>query len=208
MKKVLAIMLATILTVTCVSGCGAKGKDKDASKHNGGKDVEISYWSSGLGTDYLDALVKAFNEKQSEYYVYYNAAASGSSTAGFGLADVDTVDLYMGTKVYDNSQMEPLDDILNSVAEGDTKPLKDKFLDSYLECEKASDGHYYSLAWGGGLLSIIYNKDLFKQAGISVLPRTTSELTVACDKLYEAGITPLTHCTGTEGGGYWTSVME
>ncbi|WP_221568876.1 ABC transporter substrate-binding protein [Alkalihalobacillus sp. TS-13] len=36
----------------------------------------------------------------------------------------------------------------------------------------------------------IYNKDLFKQAGIKAMPATLTELTVTAEKLQEAGITP------------------
>lgn len=53
------------------------------------------------------------------------------------------------------------------------------------------DGHAYSLAvdcWAGG---IFYNQDLFAQAGIEGEPKTWDELLEDCQKLQDAGITPI-----------------
>ena len=119
MKKLAALGLVAIMTVS-LAACGGKKNDKKNADHNGGKDVEISYWNSGMGTDFLDAMCKAFNEKQSEWYVYYNATASGEAvSATYPMADVDTIDLYMSTTVADTSQMASLDDVLDSKADGE-----------------------------------------------------------------------------------------
>lgn len=62
MKKFLATVLVVILAVTCFAGCGGKGG-------KGGNDsttVKIRYWNSGLGTDWLDAMISAFEEKHPE----------------------------------------------------------------------------------------------------------------------------------------------
>ena len=207
-KRVMALFLAIIMTIALV-GCGEDGKKGKKPNHNGGKEVEISYWNSGMGTDFLDEMCKAFNEKQSEWYVYYNATASSTAvTTTYPLPDVDTTDLYMSATVSDISKMAVLDDVLESTADGDSKPLKEKFYASYLEDEKAADGHYYSLTWGGGALSLVYNKKLFSKAGIKETPRTTDELAVVCDTLLENGITPLTHYMNELGHTYWLYLDE
>lgn len=208
MKKLAALGLVAIMTVS-LAACGGKKNDKKNADHNGGKDVEISYWNSGMGTDFLDAMCKAFNEKQSEWYVYYNATASGEAvSATYPMADVDTIDLYMSTTVADTSQMASLDDVLDSKADGDVKTIREKFDASYLENEVDADGHYYSLTWGGGSLGIVYNKELFEKAGIEETPRTTDELAVVCDKLLENGTTPLTHYMDEAGNTYWSYIAD
>lgn len=202
-KKVVALGLAAIMTLS-LAACGGKGDGEKASDHNGGKEVEISYWNSGMGTEFLDALCKAFNEQQSEWYVYHKDTASGAAvTATYPLPDVDTIDLYMSGNVSDTSQMATLDDVLDSTAKGDAKSIKEKFDPSHLESEVASDGHYYTLTWGGGALAIVYNKELFQKAGIDVTPRTTDEFTAVCDQLLESGATPLTHYMDEAGNTYW-----
>ncbi len=208
MKKLAALGLAAIMVLS-VAGCGGKGEEGKKDDYNGGKEVEISYWNSGMGTDFLDAMCKAFNEKQSEYYVYYNAtAASNAVTATYPLPDVDTIDLYMSGVLNDTSYMATLDDVLEATADGDTKPIKEKFDASHLESEVDADGHYYSLTWGGGALAMIYNKALFQKAGIEITPRTTDELAVVCDTLLENGITPHTHYMDEAGNTYWQYMEE
>lgn len=74
----------TAVVTLSLAGCGG-GDSKKVNNSNGGKEVQISYWNSGLGTDYLDAMVKAFNEKQSDWYVTYTATASQDAVqAAFG----------------------------------------------------------------------------------------------------------------------------
>lgn len=209
MRRLTGILLIAVLVLSLVGCSKGKGKDKDVVASNGGKPVEISYWNSGMGTDYLDAMVKAFNEKQSEWFVYYTASADNSAvTTAFGLEDVDTIDLYMATKKMDTSKMATLDDVLDATVDGENKSLKEKFDESYLQYEVASDNHYYTLSWGGGAIGIVYNQKLFEQAGIKQSPRTTDELAVVCDQLLSEGITPFTHFRGSEGTGYWEYLQD
>lgn len=53
------------------------------------------------------------------------------------------------------------------------------------------DGKTYALPFNMGLVGFFYNKDLFKQAGISAAPTTLDELNADIAKLKSKGITPL-----------------
>ena len=190
MKKVISLVLAGVLVMGCFTGCGNKG---GAGKANSATDIQISYWHAGLGVEWLEALIKGFEAKYPEYNVEYTASASSTAVkAAFGLSDTDTVDLYMGGKMTEFEYLEPLNDVLDATADGDTKPLKEKFLPSYLETEVYGD-KYYGLTWGGGIIGFVYNKTLFNQANITQLPRTTDELVLVCDTLNDEGITPMCH---------------
>ncbi len=52
-----------------------------------------------------------------------------------------------------------------------------------METFAASDGHYYQLPWKTNPIMIMYNKTMFRDAGINTLPRTYSELLDAGEKL-------------------------
>lgn len=203
MKKILAILLSMILAAGCLAGCGnggGKAKKDDATE------IEIAYWSSGLGEEWLKNTIKAFNEKYPEYNVTYTASATPNNlVASYGMADIDTVDLYMSVKKYDTEYMEPLDDVLEATADGDKMPLKDKFNSNYLKLEQASDGHYYTLTYGGGVVGMVYNKEMFKEAGITQLPRTTDEFASTCLALRDEDYVPLCHF-GDEG--YYRYLMN
>lgn len=204
-KVVVALMLTATMALSAV-GCGkGAGGNGAGSQHNGGEEVKIKVWASGGGVDWLEAEIDAFNEKQSDWYVTYEASAAVSSVmAGYGDEEIDETDLYMSQLIYDTTYMEPLEDILEDTADGDTKPLKEKFEAAYLDIEEL-DGHYYSLTYGGGTVGIIYNKEMFDKAGITQLPRTTDELATVCDTLLNNDITPLIHF---KQGGYWSYIQD
>lgn len=203
-KRILAGALALLMTAGCMAGCGSKEEEKKGGTST--TDIEISVWNSGLGVEWLDKMIEGFKEVHPEYNVYYNATADlTAATTAYGMSDVDTIDLYLSTKIYDTTYMEPLDDLLQETADGDSMPLIDKFDESYLALEKTSDGKIYSVTYGGGVVGIVYNKELFEKAGITQLPRTTNEFATVCNTLYTQNITPLCHFME---GGYWTFLQE
>ena len=201
-KRVLSVLLAGVMALSLVA-CGGKKEEKIG---NATTDIEINYWNSGLGSEWLDAMIEAFEAENPEYNIKYTASADSASVqSSYGLEDVDTVDLYLGVRNYDIRYMEPLNDVLEAKAYGDTKTIKEKFMEKYLKLEQSQDGNYYGLTYGGGVMSLVYNKEMFDKAGITQLPRTTDELTVVCDKLYRASYVPLAHFVE---GGYWPFISE
>lgn len=200
-KKVVCVALAGLLTAGCLAGCGPK---KEQSK-SGKKEVEIWLWNSGYGTKHVEKMKEAFMKKYPEYDIKIDASIE-SYPSTLGLADVDTHDLYIGIMNMDIEYLEPLDDILEYTVEGESVKIGDKFTKDYLDAEVFSDGHYYNLTPGiGGGTGFIYNKKLFEQAGITQLPRTSDELAVVSDTLYESGIVPMCYFEGT---GYWAYIGE
>lgn len=200
-KKTLAILLA-IAMLAVLSACGSKSSNKSA---NSTTDIEISYWNAGLGSKWLEDMVEAFNKSNTKYHATFHASANHNSAAATYGMDGDTVDLYFLLMRGDKSKMEPLDDVLNTTIEGESKPIIEKFNSGYLSTVKASDGKYYELSYGGGVIGIVYNKEHFKKAGITQLPRTTNELAIACDKLNSKGYKPFCHFAA---GGYWSFFSE
>ena len=201
-KRRIAMILASVLCVTCVGGCGTK----EGGRSNSATEIEIAYWNSGLGSKWLDNMIEAFETKYPEYHVTYTASASDSGVlASFRNEETDTVDLYMVNKQYDTKYLEPIDDVLDGKAEGESKTIREKIDASYLAMENAADGKVYQLTYGGGVNGFVYNKKLFKEAGIDIVPRTTNELASVCNILQSKNITPLCHF---KNGGYWELMNE
>lgn len=204
MKKIIAAVLAGAMVIGCLTGCKAGGGNQGGTTKS---DIEIAVWNSGLGTAWIDALIKGFKEVHPEYNVYYNAYADDASVkSAFGYPEQDTVDLYFSTKMYDKMEyIEPLNDLLNETADGDKTALIEKFSDAYLAQETDADGKIHQITYGGGAMGIVYNKALFEQAGITEAPRTTNELAMVCNKLSAKKITPFCHFTS---GGYWHFLFD
>ena len=203
-KKAATMLLTGALVVSCLAGCG--GKEEKEKGGTSTTDVEISYWNSGLGTDWLDDMIEGFKKVHPEYNVYYTATAdSAAVSSALGMKDIDTVDLYLGLTSAKTEVLEPLDDVLDTKVEGESKSIREKFNQGYLELVKEEDGKTYNLTYGGGVISFVYNTKMFAEAGITQLPRTTDELAVVCDTLQKKNIVPLCHFTG---GGYYDFLSE
>ncbi len=194
----IALFLVAVFLMGCFAGCGGNNKKEGTSS----TDIQISYWRSGLDDVWLNAIVEAFNNKFPQYNVYVKSTADfAASTAAYGLPDVDTVDIYMSTNPADTSYAEPLDDILSYKHEGESKTIGEKFHANYLNMMRHADGTIYNLSYSTSTIGIVYNKELFQQAGIEVTPRTTDELIAVCSKLADMNITPTCHFSN--GGYYW-----
>jgi len=72
--------------------------------------------------------------------------------------------------------------------------------DEVKEMVTTDDGKAYSIILSTTAFGVLYNKDLFAQAGITEVPRTISEMEEVCAKLKDAGITPF--ALGAKDG--WT----
>lgn len=204
MKKIIATALVGVMSISMLAGCGSGETKKKAG--NSTTDIEIAYWNSGLGTAWLEAMIEGFEKKYPEYNVTYSQSASVSAVVSAeGLEDIDTVDLYLAINDYSTSSREPLDDVLESVPEGETKTIREKLNPNYLALEQNADGHVYSLSYGGGIIGLVYSIELFEKAGITQLPRTTDELALVCDTLHKKGITPICHF---KDGGYYDFLSE
>lgn len=200
-KRILALTLVATMTMSALTGCGKN--DKKSTTKN---DIEIAYWNSGLGSEWLDKVIEAFETKYPEYHVTYTASASTNAVAAaYGNEDTDTVDLYMSQKSFDTKYMEKLNDVLEYTVDGESKKIGDKFDPAYLNMETDKEGNVYQLTYGGGSMSFVYNKTLFEKAGITTLPRTTDEFAKVCDTLFAEDITPLCHFNSV---GYWDFINE
>ena len=67
------------------------------------------------------------------------------------------------------------------------------------------DGKIYGIPYTRQVIGYFYNKDLFAQAGIEKPAKTWDEFFEQCDKLVDAGITPLS--MDTADSGWVTSLM-
>lgn len=203
-KGAVALLLTGAMAVSCLAGCG--GNKQGDKKGTSTTDVEIAYWNSGLGTGWLDDVIEGFKTVHPEYNVYYTATADAAAIgSALGMEDVDSVDLYLGLTSTKTQYLEPLDDVLDATADGETKSIREKINPGYLALMQDAEGKVHNLTYGGGVISFVYSKKMFQEAGITQLPRTTDELAVVCDALRKKDMVPLCHFID---GGYYEFVNE
>ncbi|MCI6006562.1 MAG: extracellular solute-binding protein [Blautia sp.] len=69
--------------------------------------------------------------------------------------------------------------------------IENQFFDIALDYPRFSDGSNYLMTWQGNVEYFWYHKDMFEKAGITETPNTLDELLEVCQKLQDAGMTPI-----------------
>lgn len=210
-KKSIAVACGVCLSVAS-AGCGAKGTEAD-------NEFTLKFWSSGLGTEFFYNLVEDF-EKDTGYKVKIeeNGDTNGMYDTIMLGEGYNAVDLYMyngaGPVYFD--YIEPLDDVLNSYAYGESeaagdKKIGDKLLPQVreaLEYNVNGTTNVYQLPYGGGWVGIVYNADIIDGENYRI-PRTTNELIDLANMIAEdkkdQGVSAICHF---KGGGYWVTLRE
>lgn len=178
-KKVAVLTMALMFVLTsafAVTGCGKK-----TGSTNSETEIEILYWESGMGIEFLQKMKESFEAKYPEYTIYINATADLTSVIGdkiiMGRETGDTVDLYMGTGAAFMAVKEELvdfNDLLDTTIPGENLKLGEKIYSDFL-AGQVYDGKTWALPWLNAPMSIVYNKSVFDAMGYEI-PRTTDEL--------------------------------
>lgn len=214
MKKK-AVLTGALLTAILLSGCGQKeaettiteaspaaeagtaaAESTAAAAGKGEKfaGIKLVYWSSWEATEpqgiVIAEAVKAFEAETGAEVDLQFKGRKGIKEGLIPALDANQqVDLFEGASNKSNfgDRTISLEDIVkNADYEKDTNPVMMKLARSYY------DGTLKEIPYqlkGNGYL---YNKELFKQAGIENAPANWEEFLDACQKLKDAGITPIT----------------
>ena len=201
MKRIVSIVLLACLLCGLFAGCKAKKQANTAT------DVEVILWEAGWGRDWLDRIVKNFNESQDQYHATVVASAENrASEVSYGDA---TGDLFIVSANTFNSFKEylyPLDELLATKVDGEDGLTIGQKYGAFAENNKNPDGHTYAIASTIGCYNaIFYNADLMVDADGNPykLPNTTDELVELCLSLFSDGKVPFVHFPG-----YWSYLYE
>ena len=218
MKKVLKRVAALAMCAACAIPAVGCRKPVD----NSDQTVEVFAYNAGYGLDWLYAAEKVFEEKTGYSMVIKeqgSEALEPKIKAGPGTTTTDLFivgefwDRYiaLGSKAVDGYDycLEPLDDVYNSVVEGEDRTISEKMWDSVesvYKMEVVENGeyvsHYYAMPWAAGVAGIFYNQDLFAAAGLDYEPRTTDELMRFCETLKKAQTTPIIYSAADDYFSY------
>jgi len=182
-----ALPVVTTAMVVALAACGGGTLNSDDSKDSGSKDgktLNVFQFKAEIAKD-MEKMAKAY-EKETGTKVVVQTVGGGSD---YGAA----------LKSQFASGNEP--DVFNNGGFTEAKTWQDKLEDlsdekwvgDLTELSKEPmtiDGKLYGMPMNLEGYGFIYNKDIFKKAGITELPRTLTELTEASKKLKADGVTP------------------
>ena len=150
-KKALSLVLAGLLAVGGVATLSACNNGKEEAPDNA-ESIQLAYWKSGYGIEWLNQLVEKFETAYPQYKVYiedYSSSDIFSST--IKMKNDNTIDLYMMSVKTDawKEYLEPLDtEVLDYQWNGESKTIRQKINPTVLQGLETSDGKIYSVMQG------------------------------------------------------------
>lgn len=176
LKRLVACFLAFGMAFSLFA-CGGNGNDNSAT------DIQLYFWDSGYGSEFMENIVEAYNKSQDEYHVTLDIEADAATIIlSLDLGKANTYDLYftmLNTMQY-NKDFATLDDVLDSNAKGENVTIRSKYDENILNGIVNSDGTNNTLSYGSGWVSIVYNKAMISE---DRLPNTTKELELLAAEL-------------------------
>ena len=213
-KRLIAMMLCVVMALSLVlTGCGG-GASQNQTVDNSVEDttnLNIMYYAMGYGTQWMEALVKAFKEKNPGINVNLQIVrTAGQVENSLRNPGTNDIDLYFsksegyGTlasfaKMYEGGQaVRDLTELYNTTIPGETQTIAEKLFPGLRkmcqvggrDTEDAADDTYYWMPYVAGNHCLFYNEDVINNAlgeGNWELPRTTDELIALCERLKANG---------------------
>ena len=180
-----AAVLALGMCMTGLAGCGSE------KRADGKTEIEVvSYKPEAVKA--FEKIEKRFNETHDDIHLTISSPNEAMTILKTRFIREDYPDIIAigGDINYSNFLDADLFDDISDLDEVQT--VKQAYLDMDKELEFIPKDGTYALPYVANAAGILYNKDLFEQAGITEEPKTWDEFKDVCQKLKDAGITPMT----------------
>lgn len=191
-KKILSVLLCTAMVASMAVGCGG---NKNSDSGSGSSD-KLVYWSMWEATEPQgQAIQEAIDAYTKETGVEVDVQFKGRTGIREGLEsalksgtnidmfdeDIDRVNGTWGSYLMDLEQLAKDNDYEKTANAGLIQA-----------CRDVAGGTLKSIPYQPNVFAFFYNQNLFDQAGIKETPKTWDEFLDVCQKLKDAGITPMT----------------
>lgn len=186
LQKLLALFCSAIVAVGLV-GCGSSEIKYDPKDP---QTLDVYYWSSGNGTEYMEKILNAFKAKNPDININFTPSSSVEGKDIYQDPDNVTTDIYfttMSTYIARKDYLEPLNSVLDM--EYDGVKVSSRFDTETINSMTTSDGNIYSLPWSSSVTGFVYNASVFEEKGFKT-PKTTDELVTLCAQIVSSGLTP------------------
>ncbi|GMQ57954.1 ABC transporter substrate-binding protein [Vallitalea sediminicola] len=210
MKKLLSLILATLLTVSMFAGCSSNNdaSDKDVSKNDTSKNdekdtstkgtIEIEFWhsASGVKGEATDQVAADFNATVGkEKGIFVKSVYQGNDVVAKlktvsqanDVKNFPDVGQIYGSGIPAVMKMDPLVTIDEMFAKGDASISKDDLHPSFVRAFEYKS-EMIGMPFNNSTILLYYNKDHFEEVGLDPEqpPTTIAELANATSKLMKS----------------------
>lgn len=184
MKKSISLLLSLFVMLTVLAACGGDNKpSNEGSSDEGeikGNIVFLTNRTDMIGNVY-DDYKKRFEEKYPGVTLEFEAILDYDATLKVRMNSGEFPDVVF-LPTLPNSEFPEYFASLNDIEFSD---------EIYFGELRSHEGEMYGVSSGASTVGIVYNKEAFKTAGITEIPKTYDEFLAASEKLKQAGIVPL-----------------
>lgn len=200
MKRFFLLCLSMVLFVGIIAGCSSKNTSSNEKPKEGTKSkdevVTLNLFQFKVEiADQLQAMIKEFEAEHPNIKVKLETVGGG---ADYGAALKAKFASGEKPDIFNNGGFKELELWKEHLADLSQEPWAEHVLPIGKVPMTDTDGKLYGMPVNLEGYGFIYNKDLFKEAGITEPPATISELKDAAKKLKAKGITPF-----SAGYGEW-----
>jgi len=187
-KRLFSVLLCTAMVVSMLAGCGSKDNNSSGSSGKEGKKEIYMFITSPEYADAINELIDEYKTVEPDVTINYETTQNDYPTLlKAKLNSGDVPDIFASTSGKEIEVYKEYSYDLSGEA------LTETMLPSIADTMADENGEgVYGIAIKGNYFGLIYNKALFKEAGIEKVPETVAELTEAVTKLNDAGITAFT----------------
>ncbi|MGN1077332.1 MAG: ABC transporter substrate-binding protein, partial [Candidatus Gallimonas sp.] len=206
-SKILCLCLCSVFAASVLGVAGCSQSDPDNTETN----VQIYYWNSGLGKEWIEEVVEKYNASQTQYTATLDSDSNAKTIQNtLDLGKNNNYDLYfcMLNNMQHKEEFIKLDSVLDAKAFGEEKTVRAKYYPYLLNGVQDADGTTSFLTYGNSWCGIVYNTSIIDGVRYKV-PRTTVELDRLTTNLSNNGIKPWIFFNSQSGAnGYWSYVLN
>lgn len=212
-KRILSILLTTIMLVPTLTGCGNNTTATTATKTEA-KVLKIAAFEGGYGKVYWEKLKDNFEKSHEGVTVELTVASNIAEVIRPQIQSGNVPDLiYLATGAKEaltetfikDQALSDLSGVLSKKVPGENVTVKEKILPGFLDTAATNpygDGKTYLAPLFYSPTGLFYDKHLFEQKGYKV-PKTWDEMFALGDKAKVDGISLFSYATT----GYFDCVM-
>lgn len=189
-KKWMVTTLSALLALS-LAGCSADSgtsanSESGTSGENAGGKTKIIYWTPDRhDADFMKSKIDEFNQTNKDNIEVEMTVMGDNYPQAVDIAFAskqapDVLQVNDFQTYYQKGYLAPIDGYMSD-------EMKAVFKDSLIENKNTIDGKIYSLPNTGQVWRLVYNKDIFKKAGIESPPKTLAEMVADAKKITEVG---------------------